>query len=239
MTFILQGVGPTAVGSSGGGLGSSGIGKSVEVKFDLYSNSGEGPDSTGLYLKGASPTSTNSINLSNTGINLHSGHVFNVGMTYDGTTLQVTITDTVTAAKATQSYTVNIPANIGANTAYVGFTGATGGRTSTQKILNWTYAVTSAVATASKVASAAVERGPLAPPSAAPVSASAMTVTQARSLVAAIYKDIFRLSPDAATRDRLARQLCSGASVHSVALSLLALRGRHRQVVDDFFATYL
>src|SRR5207244_3257984 len=57
-------------------------------------------------------------------------------------TLQVTITDTVTQATATQSYSVNIPAIIGANTAYVGFTGATGGLTAIQNILNWTYRAT-------------------------------------------------------------------------------------------------
>jgi hypothetical protein len=236
MTFILQNAGVTKVGASGGGLGSSGIGKSVEVKFDLYNNSGEGPNSTGLYLNGANPTATNSINLNGTGINLHSGHVFNVGMTYDGTKLQVTITDTVTAAKATQSYTVNIPATVGANTAYVGFTGATGGRTSTQKILNWTYVVTSATTTASKVASSAASSPAI--PVAAPVKVSAMSATQARSLVAAIYRDILGHAPDAVSWDRIAGQLQSGASVQSVAESLLTSPEHDRQVVDGFYATY-
>ena len=60
-------------------------------------------------------------------------------MTYDGTTLKVTITDTVTQATASQSYAVNIPSLVGGNTAYVGFTGGTGGLTAVQKILNWTY----------------------------------------------------------------------------------------------------
>ena len=239
MTFILQGAGTTNVGAAGGGLGSSGIGKSVAVKFDLFSNDGEGPDSTGLYLKGASPTATNSINLTGTGIDLHSGHVFNVGMTYDGTTLQVTITDTVTAAQATQSYTVNIPAVVGANTAYVGFTGATGGLTAVQKILNWTYAVTSATAPASQVASAAVSSGPLVPPSAAPVSATAMSATQARSLVAGMYEDILGHAPDAASWNRLAGQLQSGASVPSIAQSLLTSPEHYGQVVDSFYTTYL
>ena len=55
-TFTIQGDGPNALGESGGDLGyggSPGIGESVAVKFDLYSNSGEGPDSTGLYIDGA------------------------------------------------------------------------------------------------------------------------------------------------------------------------------------------
>jgi hypothetical protein len=82
--------------------------------------------------------------LNGTGIDLHSGHTFNASLVYDGTTLQVTITDTTTQAKATQSYTVNIPSIVGGNTAFVGFTGATGGLTATQNVLSWTYTVTPA-----------------------------------------------------------------------------------------------
>jgi len=47
-------------------------------------------------------------------------------MTYDGTKLTMTITDTVTNATFTTSWTINIPAIVGGNTAYVGFTGGTG-----------------------------------------------------------------------------------------------------------------
>ncbi len=100
----------------------------VIVKFDLYSNAGEGPDSTGLYTNRQVPT-VPAINLSPTGINLHSGDIFNAQLTYNGTTLTVVITDTVTNATATQTYTVNIPAIVGGTTAYVGFTGGS----------RWTY----------------------------------------------------------------------------------------------------
>jgi hypothetical protein len=41
----------------------------------------------------------------------------------------------------TTSKAINIPARVGANTAYVGFTAGTGGLTATQSILNWTYVV--------------------------------------------------------------------------------------------------
>jgi hypothetical protein len=139
MTFTIQGVANTALGGSGGGLGYAGIAKSVAIKFDLYNNAGEGSNSTGLYTNGAQPNAVNSVNLTGTGIDLHSGHVFNVSMVYNGTTLQVTIKDTVTLATATQSYTVNIPTIVGANTAFVGFTGGTGGLTAVQTVLNWTY----------------------------------------------------------------------------------------------------
>lgn len=143
MTFTLQNMSPTAVGSIGGNLGySSHVTPSVAIKFDLYSNAGEGPDSTGMYLDGASPT-VPSTDLSSTGINLHSGDAFNAQLTYNGTVLKVVITDLVTGASATQSYTVNIPATLGASTAYAGFTAASGGGTAIQEIINWTYSVPS------------------------------------------------------------------------------------------------
>src|SRR5262249_3610745 len=133
-TFTIQGVGPTALGSSGGGLGygPNGIvngaqtGKSVAIKFDLFGNAGEGADSTGLYTNGANPTNVGSIDLTGSGIALRSGDPIKVNLSYDGTTLTVLLTDTVTKKTATQSYTVNIPNFVAGGAAYVGFTGSTG-----------------------------------------------------------------------------------------------------------------
>jgi hypothetical protein len=90
---MIQGNNTAALGPGGGGLGygpdlaggsaANSILKSVAVKFDLYSNSGETANSTGSYTNGASPT-TPYVDLTSSGIDLHSGHVFNVHMTYDG-----------------------------------------------------------------------------------------------------------------------------------------------------------
>jgi hypothetical protein len=146
MAFVLQGNSPTALGSPGAGLGygvgttsTASIANSVAVKFDLYDNEGEGPDSTGLYTGGVSPTIP-AVNLSGTGIDLHSGHAFNVHIVYDGTTLAMTITDsTNTALMVRRNFTVNIPAAVGNSTAYAGFTAGTGGLTATMDVLTWTY----------------------------------------------------------------------------------------------------
>jgi hypothetical protein len=137
-TFAIQGVGPTALGYGGGNLGYGHLSNSVAVKFDLFSNAGEGIDSTGFYLGGASPTIP-ATDLSATGINLHSGDTFSASMTYDGTTLTVIITDMVTKASATQTYTVNIPGDVGSPVAYVGFTGGSGTGSAVQDILTWSY----------------------------------------------------------------------------------------------------
>jgi Chitobiase/beta-hexosaminidase C-terminal domain len=144
MTFTIQNAGTTALGPSGGGLGygaglpggTPGIPTSVAVKFDLFQNSHEGTNSTGIYTNGASPTSP-SVTLGG-GVNLHSGDVLQVHMTYDGTTLTMTITDTVTNATFTTSWPINIPATVGGNTALVGFTAGTGLQTTTQ-VITWKY----------------------------------------------------------------------------------------------------
>jgi hypothetical protein len=140
-TFAIQGDSTAALGGSGGRLGYGNIGKSVGVKFDLYNNAGEGTDSTGLYLNGPDPT-TPAVDMTSSGVDLHSGHVFSVHIVYDGTNLTMTVTDTTnTALTFTQSWPVNIPGTVGANTAFVGFTGGTGGYTANQSVLTWTYTV--------------------------------------------------------------------------------------------------
>jgi hypothetical protein len=140
-TFAIQGNSTAALGGSGGNLGYGNIGKSVGVKFDLYNNAGEGPDSTGLYLNGPDPT-VPAVDMTSSGVDLHSGHVFSVHIVYVGTNLTMTITDTTnTALTFTKAWPVNIPGTVGANTAFVGFTGATGGYTASQSVLTWTYTV--------------------------------------------------------------------------------------------------
>jgi hypothetical protein len=151
-TFALQANSTAALGVAGGPLGygldsatnTGGIPNSVAVKFDLYSNFGEGIDSTGLYINGASPTIP-FVDMTGSGIDLHSGDVFAVHMVYDGTSLVMTITDTVTNAVFTHTWTIDIPTTIGATTAYAGFTGGTGGITATQNILTWTMGPTPVV----------------------------------------------------------------------------------------------
>jgi hypothetical protein len=138
MTFTIQNHNIWTQGDTGGGLGYQGIPNSVAVKFDLFSNAGEGPDSTGLYTDGAAPT-VPAVNLSSTGINLHSGDVMHAHMVYDGTNLTMTLTDTVTSATVTEVFPVNIPSVVGSTTAYAGFTAGTGSTSATQNVLSWSY----------------------------------------------------------------------------------------------------
>ena len=166
LTFTIQGVDPSALGPAGGGLGygpdripetpgrgmgtERGIRSSIAVKFDLHDNSGEGPNSTGIFTDGRSPTvrtpelppeiPDRSVDLRGTGIDLQSQSVKQVDLTYDGTTLVETITDQEDPTIVfTTSYLVDIPEFVGADTAFVGFTGATGSQWSIQDILTWSY----------------------------------------------------------------------------------------------------
>src|SRR5262249_8797415 len=83
-----------------------------------------------------------SIDLTGTGIDLHSSHTFTVNLAYDGTTLTETITDTVTKATFTTTYEVNIAGLVGSDVGYMGFTGGTGGLTAVQDIFSWTIQTT-------------------------------------------------------------------------------------------------
>src|SRR6202030_1796827 len=96
------------------------------------------------------------------GVNLLSGHVMAVHMTYNGSVLTMTITDTSNPTQTfTTSWPVNIPATAG-STAYVGFTGATGGLLATQQILTWSYTTgkPSLVVQTTSLAAAAATSGP-------------------------------------------------------------------------------
>jgi hypothetical protein len=145
-TFTIEGQGSNAIGGGGGSLGYAGITNSLCIKFDIYNNSGEGSNSTGLFINGDNPSVPSgvfpveaTVNMNSSGVVLSSGDVMQVNLAYNGTTLVETITDQTTGKIFTHNYSVNIPSIIGGQYAYLGFTGATGGATAVQKILTWSY----------------------------------------------------------------------------------------------------
>ncbi len=141
-TFAIQNMGPTALGGDSAGLGYQNIQKSVAIKFNFYNYENEGGDSTGIYTDGEPPVLP-SVDVSPSGIQLGSGDAIVAHITCNGTTLTMNLRDVVTNDTFTLSKVIDIPGIVGGNSAYVGFTGGTGGLTSSQKILNWTYATQS------------------------------------------------------------------------------------------------
>jgi hypothetical protein len=135
--------GPTAFSNYGSALGygyippgvgtgtTGGLVNSVAVTFNLTNNG------TGLYTNGAMPTGSDT---TITGVSLTSGDPLAVALSYNGTTLSMTITDTKTKASFSKSWAINIPTTVGGNTAYVGFTASTGYFSANQYVQSWTYA---------------------------------------------------------------------------------------------------
>ncbi len=139
-TFVLQTNGPTALGQGGAGLGYAGIGHSVAVKFSTFQHPGDpSSSSTGLVFNGASPAG--GVSTVASGVLLNSQDRKQVDLAYDGTTLTVTITDVVRNVSFMTSFPVNIPQALGSDTAYVGFTAATGSSNywQIQDVLNWRF----------------------------------------------------------------------------------------------------
>lgn len=146
-TFTIQNIGPKALGGDSAGLAYQNIQKSVAVKFNFYNYQSEGNDSTGIYTNGQAPV-TPSVDISPSGIELASGDMMQAQISYDGTTLSLKLTDLVTNKTFEYSQAIDIPSTVGGNTAYVGFTGGTGGLSSDMEIVNWTYSVESTVSVA-------------------------------------------------------------------------------------------
>src|SRR5262249_21323876 len=114
-TFCVQRSGPGAVGASGSGLGYQGIARSAAVKFDLWSNEGEGVNSTGVFTGGKPPTNEGSVDLTPSGIDLHSGRTYEAQIVYSGGQLELTIEDVEDRAKKRfqRTFAVDLPAVVG------------------------------------------------------------------------------------------------------------------------------
>ena len=137
IAFILQRDprGATALGAGGGNLGVSGISPSFELEFNIYSGSGDGLG-YGVFVNGNIGP-----NASPGNINLGGGHPIGVTLFYDGqATLSLTFTDTVASAFFRTNLNVGSVTNtVGGGTAFVGFSGGTGGANSIQTVTNFTF----------------------------------------------------------------------------------------------------
>ncbi|PWU14943.1 MAG: hypothetical protein C5B50_16205 [Verrucomicrobia bacterium] len=132
-TFCIQrdSRGLAALGGSGGNLGVSGITPSWELCLNIFPNNNVGYSfNTG---GGHGPY------LNPFPVDLHSQDPIQISLLYDGATMFMTMTDAVATTAFSTSTAVNLPSTLGSSTAYVGFTGATGGDNSTQTISNFRF----------------------------------------------------------------------------------------------------
>jgi hypothetical protein len=70
---------------------------------------------------------------------LASGHAIDVSLTYLNGVLRLSLTDLTTSASFTTNVSINIPALVGGNSAYVGFTAGAGAVTSVQYVSVLSY----------------------------------------------------------------------------------------------------
>jgi hypothetical protein len=148
--------GMNAVGNTGssdgysGGPG-SGISPSAAIGTELFPQVG----SVGWqYLtNGATATSYNPP----TPVNLGSGDPIDWTITYDGSSITLSMSDEVTRKTYTTNFNVgSLPAIVGGDTAYIGFTGGTGGYEALQTISNFTYVPFPVLSAANSAGSVAV-----------------------------------------------------------------------------------
>ena len=135
LVFVVQTTSSNG-GSSGQGIGYSGITNSVGVKFDTYQNSGDlSSNFVGVVLGG----NINAVSSAASPYNLKGGTDLYAFVDYNGATkdLQVRLSNTTTRPTAALiDYTVDLVAQLNSSNAYVGFTSATGGSYENHDILN-------------------------------------------------------------------------------------------------------
>ncbi len=138
--FVLQNDprGPTALGAGGGGLGYGGITPSAALEFNLYGPNAPSATSSGINFQINGAVGVPYVD--STPVNPAGGNPIDVIVRYDGTTLSLTLTDTVALVSFSTNYVADLPTLLGTNTAYVGITGANGGVASTQRISNFYFA---------------------------------------------------------------------------------------------------
>lgn len=159
ITFVLA-QNPTGLGGGGGGLGYVGVPHSVAIEFDTFNNGGLDVSSNHVAID-VNGVLTNTATANPYGVAtcdfgsghlqtgcMSNGHVWTVGIGYDGTNLTVTVQDDANPVQTViSSFPIDIAADLGTNTAFVGFTGGTGAGFENHDILNWQLANDTQLAT--------------------------------------------------------------------------------------------
>jgi hypothetical protein len=157
VVFAWQNQGTGAIGGGGGQLGFTGITQAAGLAINIYGGNPVGSGynrtvSAGNPAAQSAPPAPNNVNVA-------SGHPINVTLSYkesDGA-LTETMTDTVAATTYTRVWRgISIQGQVGAPTAFVGITGATGGLNANQTITNFRFTPGTAVSLPPTIAPIAV-----------------------------------------------------------------------------------
>jgi hypothetical protein len=122
------------------GLGITGVTNSASVLFNNYGGYYNYGGSTVLQTGGNVPGPTDGSWKSISPVNLASGDALQVSVSYSAGTLRESVTDPLTGASYKTAYTgLNLASTLGASTAYVGFSGSTGGYVSNQSVTHFSF----------------------------------------------------------------------------------------------------
>lgn len=175
ITFVLA-ASPSGLGTAGYGMGYQGVPNSLAIEFDTYNNGNPGslgpfaqePDSsnhvaldldgvlsnanwTNVYGIGSCGFATGTPAQSSNAVAgcMSNGNLWTATITYDGTLLNVLLSDPAegTTFTAIDNLPIDIAALLGGNTAYVGFTGSTGAGWENEDITSWQFADTATLPT--------------------------------------------------------------------------------------------
>ena len=142
LVFVIQSESASAGGSIGGSLGYSGISPSIGVEFDTYYNTEWNDPSgnhVGININGPNHGEDSPYTIS-VSPDFDDGNLWHVWIDYDGSEL------TVSASEQTErpdnpllTRSLDLFSILGGNTAYVGFTAATGAEKANHMITSWSY----------------------------------------------------------------------------------------------------
>jgi MYXO-CTERM domain-containing protein len=140
ITFTVQPV-SASIGGDGRNIGIGGVTPAVSVEFDTFWNEDpttQDPSSShlGLDIDG----NVHSVTTTDITPFLNDGNRWYAWIDYDGQTLSVRVSESATKPAAPQlSYALDLHGTLGTDSAYVGFTAATGGGYQNHDIIEWTY----------------------------------------------------------------------------------------------------
>ncbi|MEL7356414.1 MAG: SBBP repeat-containing protein [Cyanobacteria bacterium J06560_6] len=139
ITFLLS---PTAnVGSSGAGIGYEGLQNTVAIEFDTYNN-GARDNNNGNHVGLAVNGDTSAIAQTAVTPRFNNGEVWNAWIEYDGESQQIQVWASLSTERPDTpllSEQIDIPAIVGSDEFFVGFTSATGAAFGVHDILSWNF----------------------------------------------------------------------------------------------------
>ncbi len=140
LVFVIQPV-SSSLGVGGGGIGYSGIARSVGIEFDTWCNvDAADPNSNHVGLLTLGNIGHSGLPVEPVEPDFDNGSIWYVWVDYDGTRLEVRVSRPPgRPGQPTLSQELDIPGILETDTAYVGFTSGTGAAWGNYDILGWEY----------------------------------------------------------------------------------------------------